>query len=132
MRHPLGRQRSFLIDDKVQNVTFESAKVLLKLVLKHMVMNAIEASASDEFVTLGAEFHGKEVEFWIHNPGAMSRDVQLQIFQRSFSTKGEGRGLGTYAMRLLSERYLKGHVSFTTSPLAGTKFHAIYPLSLEE
>ena len=48
------------------------------------------------------------------------------------SAKGEGRGLGTYAMRLLSERYLKGHVSFTTSPLAGTKFHAIYPLSLEE
>lgn len=41
----------------------------------------------------------------------MPRTSQLQIFQRSFSTKGKGRGLGTYSIKLLTERYLKGTAS---------------------
>lgn len=60
----------------------------------------------------------------------MPYDVQLQVFQRSFSTKGIGRGLGTYSIRLLSERYLSGRVSFTSTPEAGTTFYAWYPLEL--
>ena len=59
------------------------------------------------------------------------REVQLQVFQRSFSTKGENRGLGTYSIRLLTERYLKGQVSFTSSPETGTIFTAAYPLTLD-
>ena len=51
----------------------------------------------------------------------MPRQVQLQIFKRSFSTKGAARGLGTYSMRLLSERYLKGVVSFTGEKLYETQ-----------
>jgi sensor histidine kinase regulating citrate/malate metabolism len=43
------------------------------------------------------------------------KDVQLQLFQRSFSTKGMGRGWGTYSIRLLTERYLgAGLISFRT------------------
>jgi signal transduction histidine kinase len=57
----------------------------------------------------------------------MPRDVQLQVFQRFFSTKGAGRGLGTYSIRLLTERYLKGNVSFTSSPEEGTTFRVCYP-----
>ena len=30
----------------------------------------------------------------------------------AFSTKGRGRGLGAYSMRLLSERYLRGRVGW--------------------
>ncbi|MCP4426270.1 MAG: ATP-binding protein, partial [Chloroflexi bacterium] len=58
----------------------------------------------------------------------MPRDVQLQVFQRSFSTKGSGRGLGTYSMKLLSERYLDGRVSFQSSLAEGTIFIGMYPL----
>jgi sensor histidine kinase regulating citrate/malate metabolism len=54
--------------------------------------------------------------------------VQLQLFQRSFSTKAADRGLGTYSMKLLSERYLKGQVWFTTSLEQGTTFIGRYPL----
>ena len=61
----------------------------------------------------------------------MLREVQLQVFQRSFSTKGTDRGLGTYSMKLLSERYLHGSVSFTSTPEEGTIFRARYPLQLE-
>jgi signal transduction histidine kinase len=49
------------------------------------------------------------------------------MFQRSFSTKGAGRGLGSYSVKLLSERYLNGKVSFTSSEDEGTTFIARYP-----
>ena len=40
-------------------------------------------------------------------------DIQTETL--SFSTKGAGRGLGTYGMKLLTERYLNGSVSFVSS-----------------
>jgi sensor histidine kinase regulating citrate/malate metabolism len=52
----------------------------------------------------------------------------LQIFQRSFSTKGAGRGLGTYSIKLLGERYLHGTVSFASSAEQGTIFQISLPL----
>ena len=60
----------------------------------------------------------------------MPREVQLQIFKRSFTTKGLGRGLGTYSVKLLTKKYLKGQVGFTTSPADGTTFHVTLPLVL--
>jgi signal transduction histidine kinase len=48
--------------------------------------------------------------------------IQLQIFQRFFSTKGPGRGLGTYSMKLFGERYLKGKVDFSSQAPQGTTF----------
>ena len=52
----------------------------------------------------------------------ISKEVQLQVFQRSFSTKGNGRGIGTYSIKLLSENYLNGKVGFTSSVSEGTVF----------
>ncbi|MPN46151.1 hypothetical protein SDC9_193734 [bioreactor metagenome] len=57
----------------------------------------------------------------------MPPDSQLQIFNRSFSTKGDGRGLGTYSIRLLGEKYLKGHVGFTSNKNDGTTFFIRLP-----
>ncbi len=57
----------------------------------------------------------------------MPEAVQLQLFQRSFTTKGLGRGIGTYSIRLLTERYLGGKVSFTSTPAAGTRFELSFP-----
>ena len=61
-------------------------------------------------------------------PGVIPPDDQLQIFQRSFSTKGRGRGLGTYSIRLLGEAYLGGAVSFTSTQRTGTTFRIELPL----
>lgn len=52
----------------------------------------------------------------------------LQIFQRSFSTKGGGRGIGTYSVKLLTENYLQGRVAFVSTAEAGTTFTATYPI----
>jgi sensor histidine kinase regulating citrate/malate metabolism len=60
----------------------------------------------------------------------MPRDVQLQVFQRSFSTKGPGRGIGTYSIRLLVSRYLHGTVDFESSKEQGTTFRVHLPFEI--
>ena len=55
----------------------------------------------------------------------------MQVFQRSFSTKGgPGRGVGTYGARLLVQRYLGGTLSFTSVPGSGTTFVLSLPEEL--
>jgi len=56
--------------------------------------------------------------------------VQLQVFQRSFSTKGPGRGIGTYSIRLLVSRYLRGTVDFESSKEQGTTFRVHLPFEI--
>ena len=118
------------IDPSAEEVTFSSDRTLLRRVVGNMLKNAFEAVRSGETVALNCRRDGDGVEFSVHNPGHMAPDAQLQVFQRSFSTKGPGRGLGTYSMKLLSERYLGGTVSFTSTAEEGTTFRARFPLSL--
>jgi sensor histidine kinase regulating citrate/malate metabolism len=58
----------------------------------------------------------------VHNMSFMSPEVKLQVFMRSFSTKGMQRGLGTYSMKIFGEQYLGGKVNFTSDPQNGTTF----------
>jgi hypothetical protein len=109
---------------------FQSDPALLSRVLGNMVKNALEASQDGRSVTIGCDCAGDRVQFRVHNHGVIPREVQLQIFQRSFTTKGEGRGLGTYSMKLLSERYLRGSVAFTSTAEHGTTFTVTFPLML--
>jgi signal transduction histidine kinase len=124
-------KRSVRLAADASPFTLFSDKVLLRRVLSNMLKNALEATPRGGVVTVGCRADGESAEFWVHNPTVMPREVQLQVFQRSFSTKGTDRGLGTYSMKLLSERYLRGSVSFTSTPEEGTIFRVRYPLQLE-
>ncbi len=128
--HKVAVGRDIAIDPQAVDLTFVSDARLLNRVIGNMLKNALEASERGGTVTLGCREKSDGVVFSVHNDGFMPRAVQLQVFQRSFSTRGEGRGLGTYGMRLLSERYLQGKVWFTTSKKQGTTFFARYPLVL--
>ncbi len=128
-KHAVAGGRSVVIGESMEDLTLEADKALLQRVIGNMVKNALEASRKGETVTIGSSQGEGEVRFWVHNAGAIPRDVQLQIFQRSFSTKGKGRGLGTYSMKLLGEKYLGGKVSFTTSLDDGTTFTFAIPFS---
>lgn len=128
--NPLAEGRFIQVTPSDEQPQFVSDPALLRRVLGNMLKNALEATEPGGAVTLGCRLGGDKIEFWVHNPTAMPHDVQLQIFQRSFSTKGSGRGLGTYSMKLLSERYLRGQVQFDSSPAEGTTFRAVYPLEM--
>jgi hypothetical protein len=102
--------------------SIQSDEVLLSRVLGHLIKNALEASSVGETVRVSFENKGAP-RFLVRNPSPMSQKVQLQIFQRSFSTKAEsGHGIGTYSVKLLTERYLGGTVAFSSSRQDGTVF----------
>jgi signal transduction histidine kinase len=94
---------------------------LARRVLVNAMKNAIEATPEKGKIKIRV-FGGKNCVIEINNPGYLDECVSKQIFQRSFSTKGQGRGLGTYSMRLLLESYLEGKVSFSSSKKKGTTF----------
>ena len=125
---PSGKTQNVILAADTARAEFFSDPVLLGRVLRNMITNALEALQPDEHATVGSRLMKDHIEFWVHNPNSMPYDVQLQVFQRSFSTKGPGRGLGTYSMRLLSERYMEGSVKFVSNPDTGTVFAACYPL----
>lgn len=127
--HEVARGKGLVIGT-AHDVSFISDAVLVRRVLGNMVKNALEASSAGEDVTIMCEANTEVINFTVHNPAVMNPDVRLQIFQRSFSTKGKDRGLGTYSIKLLTERYLGGQVNFESKPEAGTTFTITLPLGV--
>jgi signal transduction histidine kinase len=125
--HEVARGRRLALDDHARDVTLVSDRALLWRVLGNMLKNALEATPPGGTVTLGCRAGVRQIELWVNNPGEIPEEARLQIFQRSFSTKGAGRGLGTYSIKLFGERYLGGRVSFTTSQEKGTTFRIRLP-----
>ncbi len=119
--------RKIILDKDIDDHPVRTGPVLLRRLLGNLLKNALEASQPGDVVTLGCCYEEPATRFWVKNPGVMTEEVQRQIFQRSFSTKGPGRGLGTYSVRLLGEQYLKGVVSFTSSEDEGTIFSLSIP-----
>jgi len=70
--------------------------------------------------------------FWVRNDEVMSEDIQARVFQRSFSTKGNGRGLGTYSIKLIGEQILGGKVGFRSRKGFGTEFFIRIPIRKEQ
>jgi len=110
------------------DIDFETDPVLLRRTLVNMVKNALEASTPGDAVQVETSVEGDTVLFRVRNPSVMSEDVRMQVFQRSFSTKGNGRGLGTYSMRMLVREYLRGDIGFVSLEGEGTTFTARLPL----
>ena len=124
--HSVAAERHIRVLPVDQTLTLTSDLTLIGRVIGNMVKNALEATKPGETVTVSCTATNETVTFAVHNPAFMPRNIQLQIFNRSFSTKGAGRGLGTYSMKLLSERYLAGRVWFESLPDTGTTFYGSY------
>jgi len=125
--HNVGAGRDLVLG-QVWDGEIVTDRRLLGRVLGNLIKNALEASQPGETVTLQCVDRGTEVLFSVHNPAVMPRDVQLQVFKRSFSTKREpGRGVGTHSARLFGERYLGGKIAFTSRDAEGTTFTFAVP-----
>ncbi|MGE4292098.1 MAG: ATP-binding protein [Desulfovibrio sp.] len=83
-------------------------RLLLGYILRQLLENGLEAIGPGEQVRLGCVDLGEQVGLRIATPTPLPDKHRLQLFQRGFSTKGEGRGLGLYFSRLLARRYLNG------------------------
>lgn len=140
--HVVARGRR-LEREVAHDVELETDPALVQRVLVNMVRNALEATEPggtvrvrcERTVRAGTHAGAAGVENWVrftvHNAGLMAPEVQARVFQRSFSTKAQqGRGFGTYGMKLLGESYLGGRVSFTSTAESGTVFRLDLPLAL--
>lgn len=106
-----------------------SDKSILRRVLHNLLKNALEATFDQGVVLTGCEASSDGVLFYVHNDSVMSEKVKHQVFQRSFSTKGPGRGIGTFSIKLFVENYLGGKVWFESKHDKGTTFFFNIPNS---
>lgn len=120
--HNVAKDKEIVFGKSATIRKLATDSVLLKRVLINMAKNALEATEDKGQILMGSYDDNGRIVFYVHNDQQMSNDVQLQIFKRSFSTKGIDRGLGTYSIKLLGERYLKGKVWFESDKINGTTF----------
>jgi signal transduction histidine kinase len=118
-----GRNLRYSITD---NPVLETDEMVLYRVLENLVKNALEASRNGETVMVSYSNRLRPV-FAVHSQPPIPERVRCWIFQRSFSTKGAGRGVGLYGARLMVERYLQGNIDFATSEEGGTTFSVSLP-----
>jgi signal transduction histidine kinase len=126
-RHPAAAGREMLVAPDAASFTLVTDRTILGRVMGNLAKNALEASPAGSPVTLSCQAGPSGGTFTCHNSGCMGAEARLQMFQRSFSTKGPGRGIGAYSVKLLTEKYLQGRVSFTSTVQDGTTFAVMLP-----
>ncbi len=127
----VSRQKFITIDSNSKNPLIVTDPTILKGVIFNLVKNALEATGMNKTVTIGAIEDDKTITIYIHNTTFILEKIQLQMFNRSFSTKGPGRGLGTYSAKLLVEGYLEGKVWFESTIEKGTTFYVKLPKKID-
>ena len=120
--HVIAHGKSIVIADYSSNAFVDTDKLLLQRVLINMLKNALEATEKGGTVHADITNFDNKIRFRVKNDKFMPKEIQIQVFQRSFSTKGKGRGVGTYSIKLLSENYLNAKVGFSSSESEGTVF----------
>ena len=128
--HQVAKTITIVFVNAHEKLSFNTDPVLLKRVLLNLLKNAVEASKPNQQVQIGFKTaNNNEVIISVKNDTIMTQDIQLQIFQRSFSTKGEARGIGTYSIKMFTEQYLGGKVSFVSNSTEKTVFWISLPMA---
>ncbi len=132
LKYQIRNQKNIIIDQISENIFMTSDETLLIRVLGNLLKNALEAIDQGDNVHLACISRDNGIVFSVSNKGYIPYEHQLQLFKRSFSTKGTGRGLGTYSIKLLTEKYLEGKVWFESTEERGTTFYAWYPCQISK
>ncbi|HPF69265.1 MAG TPA: ATP-binding protein [Candidatus Krumholzibacteria bacterium] len=127
--HPVTGHRQIVIVPGPGAGVVVTDAVLLGRILGNMVKNALEAIGEEGVVTLDSGRSGGMAWFSVHNGSVIPETDLPRLFDRRFSTKGSGRGLGTWSMKMLAESYLKGRVTVTSDAALGTTFRVSLPIS---
>lgn len=128
--HKLSSGKHYTCNFAKDDFFINTDAVLLTRCIGNLIKNALEATEVNGSVLLYSTKTVDKVQFNVKNDSVIPQNYQLQIFQRSFSTKASaGRGIGTYSVKLLAEQYLKGRVSFISNENTGTVFTIELPLN---
>jgi len=111
--HPVVQPVEVRILPLAEDIALMTDPGLLSRVLGNLVLNACEAVGAGGQVTVGCDVGSERIRIWVENAGEIPTPVQAKIFTESVSTKGRGRGLGTYSVRLFCD-YLGGRAFFAS------------------
>lgn len=121
--HELSTGKNFTVSFLDKDVSIKTDKVLVVRSLGNLIKNALEATTNNDEVRLYSFVTEETVYLNVYNSQLIPENVQLQLFQRSFSTKQKkGRGIGLYSVKLIIEQNLRGKVSFVSDKQLGTVF----------
>lgn len=123
LQNKVAYKRRIQIDVSSVDLDFVTDRTLLLRILTNMLKNALEAEPEKAVINIGCSADIENMRFWVHNSSVLSDEIQHYIFNKSFSTKEVGRGLGTYSMKLFGEKFLGGKVGFSSSKDKGTIFY---------
>jgi len=130
--HSLSKEKILNFEFLENDIEISTDRVLLVRSISNMIKNALEASSRGQTVIVSCTFDDETVTINVKNEGVIPEDIQLQIFQRSFSTKADsGRGIGTYSIKLFVEKYLQGKVFFISDEENQTLFSIEIPKSIK-
>jgi hypothetical protein len=133
-QHSVAVGKTITLQDSPCDIMIKSDYLLLRRILGNMLKNALEAVKMGEEIKMGCTRldveKGAFLEIWVQNSGEMPAESKSHVFMRSWSTKGHGRGMGTYSMKLLGEEILGAQVGFTSDSQNGTRFYIRLPISL--
>ena len=126
---PYSKNREITLAPPFPSVYVITDAVIFEQILRTMLRNALEAEPDGGVVYIGYEQTEKWVTFYVFNKTPIPQELQERVFEKGFTTKVSRRGLGTYSLQVLGERYLQGNVGFKSSN-DGTHFYMTLPVSI--
>jgi len=131
--HHLAQKKNYTVEIPDKDIGIETSPIHLIRSLGNLIKNALEAVKNNENVKLTARLKDNKIYFDVSNSGVIPENIQLQIFQRSFSTKSKsGRGIGTYSVKFLIGQYLNGKVYFVSNENVNTIFTIELPVTFNQ
>ncbi len=128
LHHPVKLGKTLEFTQDFEDLTIITDISLFQRVLANMITNALEASDKGDKVRVSVILETSSICFRVHNKQVIPEDIARRIFQRNFSTKGNnGRGVGTFSMKMFGEKILGGQIDFNSNTEEGTFFTFTLP-----
>jgi signal transduction histidine kinase/FixJ family two-component response regulator len=107
-------------------------KIALKNIISNLINNGVESATKDGVViTISLSTKdGFNTILISDNGSGIPRDIQNSIFEKGFTSKEKGNGLGLYNAKKIIESS-GGKINFTTAANLGTTFEISLPRAVE-
>ncbi len=113
-------KNQLIVQHPEQMITTEPS--VFRRVLVNLIDNAFNASLPGDVITARIEQNEGDLLIKIHNPQPISPEKTAAIFKPLSTLQAQQHGFGTYGAKKLTEKVLKGNLTYSSDPLTGTEF----------